>query len=158
MNAIKGAAAELGTERIRKLLVQYAVPAIIAMTASSLYNMIDSIFIGHGVGPMAISGLAVNFPLFNLIMALCMMVAVGGATVCSIELGRKNEERAGQVLGQVVIVNAVVSVAAALALHAFIDPILTLFGASDATRSSKSPSASYTVSWRKSTLPRLRTI
>ena len=52
---IKGAAAELGTERIRKLLVQYAVPAVIAMTAASLYNMVDSIFIGHGVGPLAIS-------------------------------------------------------------------------------------------------------
>ena len=57
---------ELGTERIRKLLVQYAVPAIIAMTASSLYNMVDSIFIGHGVGALAISGLALTFPLMNL--------------------------------------------------------------------------------------------
>ena len=62
---IKGAAAELGTERIRKLLVQYAVPAVIAMTAASLYNMVDSIFIGHGVGPLAISGLALTFPLMN---------------------------------------------------------------------------------------------
>ena len=55
MSEVKGAAMELGTERIRKLLVQYAVPAIIAMTASSLYNMVDSIFIGHGVGALAIS-------------------------------------------------------------------------------------------------------
>ena len=62
MTEIKSAALELGTERIRKLLVQYAVPAIIAMTASSLYNMVDSIFIGHGVGPLAISGLALTFP------------------------------------------------------------------------------------------------
>lgn len=60
---------ELGTERIRKLLVQYAVPAIIAMTASSLYNMVDSIFIGHGVGALAISGLALTFPLMNLAAA-----------------------------------------------------------------------------------------
>ena len=63
MSEVKGAAMELGTERIRKLLVQYAVPAIIAMTASSLYNMVDSIFIGHGVGALAISGLALTFPL-----------------------------------------------------------------------------------------------
>ena len=56
----------LGTENIGKLLMQYAVPAIIAMTASSLYNMVDSIFIGHGVGTMAISGLALTFPLMNL--------------------------------------------------------------------------------------------
>ena len=60
MSEVKGAAMELGTERIRKLLVQYAVPAIIAMTASSLYNMVDSIFIGHGVGALAISGLALR--------------------------------------------------------------------------------------------------
>ena len=58
----KGTATELGTERIGKLLMQYAIPAIIAMTASSLYNMVDSIFIGHGVGPLAISGLAITFP------------------------------------------------------------------------------------------------
>lgn len=56
----------LGTESIRKLLMQYAVPAVVAMTASSLYNMVDSIFIGHGVGPLAISGLALTFPLMNL--------------------------------------------------------------------------------------------
>lgn len=59
----------LGTEKIGKLLMQYAVPAIIAMTASSLYNMVDSIFIGHGVGTMAISGLALTFPLMNLAAA-----------------------------------------------------------------------------------------
>lgn len=56
----------LGTESIRKLLMQYAVPAVVAMTASSLYNMVDSIFIGHGVGPLAISGLALTFPLTDL--------------------------------------------------------------------------------------------
>ena len=59
----------LGTEKIGKLLMQYAIPAIIAMTASSLYNMVDSIFIGHGVGAMAISGLALTFPLMNLAAA-----------------------------------------------------------------------------------------
>ena len=64
----KGTAAELGTERIGKLLMQYAIPAIIAMTASSLYNMVDSIFIGHGVGPLAISGLAITFPLMNWLL------------------------------------------------------------------------------------------
>ena len=67
---------ELGTERIRKLLVQYAVPAIIAMTASSLYNMVDSIFIGHGVGALAISGLALTFPLMNLAAAFGSLVGV----------------------------------------------------------------------------------
>ena len=67
----------LGTESIPKLLTQYSLPAIIAMTASSLYNMIDSIFIGQGVGPLAISGLALTFPLINLAAAFGSLVGIG---------------------------------------------------------------------------------
>ena len=69
----------LGTERIGKLLVQYSIPAIIGMTITSLYNIIDSIFIGHGVGPMGIAGLAITFPLMNLVVAFCTMVSAGAA-------------------------------------------------------------------------------
>ena len=69
-----GTPTELGTQPIGKLLLQYAIPAIIAMTASSLYNMVDSIFIGHGVGPLAISGLAITFPLMNLAAAFGSLV------------------------------------------------------------------------------------
>ena len=79
----------LGTEKIGKLLMQYAIPAIIAMTASSLYNMVDSIFIGHGVGAMAISGLALTFPLMNLAAAFGSLVGVGAATLISVKLGQK---------------------------------------------------------------------
>ena len=99
----KGTATELGTERIGKLLMQYAIPAIIAMTASSLYNMVDSIFIGHGVGPLAISGLAITFPLMNLLVAFCTLVGVGGATLSSIRLGQKDKEGAEDILGNVAI-------------------------------------------------------
>ena len=77
----------LGTERIGKLLLQYSIPAIIAMTITSLYNIIDSIFIGHGVGAMAIAGLAVTFPLMNLVIAFCNLVSAGGSTISSIRLG-----------------------------------------------------------------------
>ena len=94
MSEVKGAAMELGTERIRKLLVQYAVPAIIAMTASSLYNMVDSIFIGHGVGALAISGLALTFPLMNLAAAFGSLVGVGAATLVSMRLGQRDYETA----------------------------------------------------------------
>ena len=80
----------LGTEKIGKLLMQYAIPAIIAMTASSLYNMVDSIFIVHGVGPMAISGLALTFPLMNLAAAFGSLVGVGAATLVSVKLGQKD--------------------------------------------------------------------
>ena len=84
----------LGTNSIGKLLMEYSVPAIIAMTATSLYNIIDSIFIGRGVGPLAIAGLAITFPLMNLVVAFCTLIAVGGATISSIFLGQENPSRA----------------------------------------------------------------
>ncbi|MDE7069698.1 MAG: MATE family efflux transporter [Alistipes sp.] len=133
MEQPKGAAMELGTERIRKLLVQYAVPAIIAMTASSLYNMIDSIFIGHGVGPMAISGLALTFPLMNLAAAFGSLVGVGAATLVSMRLGQRDYLTARKVLGNVVTLNLIIGVAFGGLTLAFLDPILYFFGASDAT-------------------------
>ena len=130
---IKGAAAELGTERIRKLLVQYAVPAIIAMTASSLYNMVDSIFIGHGVGPLAISGLALTFPLMNLAAAFGSLVGVGAATLVSMRLGQRDYETAQNILGNVVVLNLIIGLSFGLVTLLFLDPILYFFGASDAT-------------------------
>lgn len=108
---IKGAATELGTERIRKLLMQYAVPAIIAMTASSLYNMVDSIFIGHGVGPLAISGLALTFPLMNLAAAFGSLVGVGAATLVSMRLGQRDYQTAQNILGNVVVLNLIIGLA-----------------------------------------------
>lgn len=124
---------ELGTEKVGKLLRQYAVPAIIAMTASSLYNMVDSIFIGQGVGPYAISGLALTFPLMNLAAAFGTLVGVGASTLLSVLLGQKNYEVARRVLGNVVILNVIIgSVFSALALI-FLDPILYFFGASEQT-------------------------
>ena len=74
----------LETKPVGKLLLQYSIPAIIGMTVTSLYNIIDSVFIGHGVGPLAISGLAITFPLMNLIIAFSTLVGIGGATISSI--------------------------------------------------------------------------
>ena len=79
----------LGTRPIGKLLLQYSIPAIIGMTVTSLYNIIDSVFIGHGVGALGIAGLAITFPLMNLIVAFCVLVGVGGATISSIYMGQK---------------------------------------------------------------------
>ena len=77
----------LGTENIRKLLMRYAIPAIVAMTAASLYNMMDSIFIGHGVGSLGIAGLAVTFPFINLAAAFGSLVGVGASAVVSMKMG-----------------------------------------------------------------------
>ena len=133
MAEVKTAALELGTERIRKLLMQYSVPAIIAMTASSLYNMVDSIFIGQGVGPLAISGLALTFPLMNLSAAFGAMVGVGASTLISMRLGQRDYETAKQVLGNVVVLNTVIGILFAAIMLLFLDPILYFFGASEDT-------------------------
>ena len=123
----------LGTENIGKLLMQYAVPAIIAMTASSLYNMVDSIFIWHGVGTMAISGLALTFPLMNLAAAFGSLVGVGAATLISVKLGQKDYDTAQRVLGNVFVLNILLGVAFTVIVMAFLDPILYFFGGSDET-------------------------
>ena len=124
---------ELGTEKIGRLLKQYALPAIIAMTASSLYNMVDSIFIGQGVGPLAISGLAVTFPLMNLSTAFGTLVGAGAATMLSVLLGQKNYRAANKVLGNVVSLNIIIGLIFMAVSLIFIDPILYFFGASDNT-------------------------
>ena len=123
----------LGTERIGKLLTQYAIPAIIAMTASSLYNMADIIFIGHGVGPLAISGLALTFPLMNLAAAFGSLVGVGASTLVSVKLGQKDYEGANQVLGNVLVLNVLLGLAFTFVFLLLLDPILYFFGASENT-------------------------
>lgn len=126
---------ELGTERIGKLLKNYAVPGIIAMTASSLYNMVDSIYIGHipDVGAYAISGLAVTFPLMNLSTAIGTLVGVGAATMISVLLGQKNYPAAQKVLANDVALNTVFGLVFAAISLIFLNPILTFFGASENT-------------------------
>ena len=126
----KGNATLLGTEPIGKLLMQYAIPAIIAMTATSLYNMVDSIFIGHGVGPLAISGLAITFPFMNLGAAFGAMVGVGASTLISVKLGQRDYSTAQKVLGNVITLNVIIGVVYSIVCLLFLDPILYFFGAS----------------------------
>ena len=123
----------LGTSPIGKLLLQYSVPAIIAMVATSLYNIIDSIFIGHGVGAMAITGLAITFPLMNLVVAFCTLIAVGGATVSSIFLGQKNLSRATDVVNNVMLICFIHAVVFGGLTLLFLDDILYFFGATEQT-------------------------
>ena len=123
----------LGTNSISKLLVQYSVPAIIAGVVTSLYNIVDSIFIGRGVGPMAIAGLAITFPLMNLVVAFCTLIAVGGATISSIFLGQKNLNRATDVVNNVMILCLIHSVIFGGLTLIFLDPILYFFGATEET-------------------------
>ena len=113
----------------------YAVPGIIAQTAASLYNMVDSIYIGHikDVGSYAISGLAVTFPLMNLSAALGTLVGVGGMTLMSVLLGQKNYDNASKVLGNVLTLNVAIGLIFTTFTLCFLEPILRFFGASDVT-------------------------
>lgn len=129
----KNATEILGTDSIGRLLVKYSVPAIIASVATSLYNIVDSIFIGRGVGAMAISGLAITFPLMNLVAAFVMLIAVGGATIASIYLGQKNVARASDVVNNVMLLCLVNSIVFGGLTLLYLDPILYFFGATDDT-------------------------
>lgn len=120
----------LGSENVWKLLIQYAIPSVIAMTASSLYNIIDSIFIGQGVGALAISGLAITFPLMNLGAAFGSLVGVGASTLMSLRLGQKDYSSANNILGNVFVLNLILGAAYSLVVLLFLDPILYFFGAS----------------------------
>ncbi len=124
---------ELGTEKIGKLLFQYSLPAIIAMTAASLYHITDSIFIGHGVGALAISGLAITFPFMNLAAAFGSLVGAGAATLLSIRMGQKDYESANIILGNVITLNVVIGVTFSVLSLLFLDSILLFFGASETT-------------------------
>lgn len=123
----------LGTKPIISLLVQYSVPAVIASVATSLYNIVDSIFIGRGVGAMAISGLAITFPLMNLVAAFCMFIAVGGAAITSIFMGQHNMKRATDVVNNVTTLCLIHSIVFGGLALLFLDPILLFFGATEAT-------------------------
>lgn len=124
-------ATELGTQSIRQLLVKYALPGIIAMTASSLYNIVDSIFIGHGCGAMALSGLTVAKPFMDICAAFGSLVGVGASTMVAIKLGEKDYESANKVLGNVIVLNVLLSAIVMVVGLAFLDPILYAFGASE---------------------------
>ena len=124
---------ELGTKPVGKLLTQYALPAIVAMTASSLYNMIDSIFIGQGVGPMAISGLAITFPLMNLMAAFGAAVGIGSSTCISVKLGQKDYDTALHIFGNNFSLNLFIGITFSIITLLFLDPILYFFGASEQT-------------------------
>lgn len=123
----------LGTESIIKLLWRYSLPSIVAMTAASLYNILDSVFIGHGVGHLGIAALAICFPFMNLTAAFGAMVGVGATTVASLKMGQQDYKGAESVLGNVVLLDIMISLSLTVVCLVFLDPVLYFFGASEAT-------------------------
>ena len=124
---------ELAEKPVGRLLASYALPAIVAMTASSIYNIVDGIFIGQGVGEHAIMGLALTAPLMSLTAAFGAMVGVGAATLMSIRLGQKDYNTAQKILGNVVVMNVTMGLLLGVILQIFLTPILNFFGASPDT-------------------------
>ena len=129
----KRATLELGTKPVGRLLRKYALPAIVAMVAASLYNMVDSIFIGQGVGALAIAGLAITFPFMNLSAAFGAAIGVGSCTFISMKLGQRDYGIANKILGNCMMLNIVVGLCFGGICLLFLDPILSFFGASDNT-------------------------
>jgi putative MATE family efflux protein len=129
----KQAALELGQKPVGQLLWQYALPAIVAMTASSLYNIIDRAMIGQIVGPEAIAGLGITFPFMNLSAAFGAAVGVGASTCISVKLGQKDYQTAEHLLGNTVTLNLIIGFLFMAVSLLFLDPILRFFGASEMT-------------------------
>ena len=129
----KQAALELGTKPVGQLLWQYALPAIVAMSASSLYNIIDRAMIGQIVGPEAIAGLGITFPFMNLSAAFGAAVCIGSSACISVKLGQKDYQTAGHLLGNTITLNLIIGLSFMLICLLFLDPILLFFGASDVT-------------------------
>ncbi len=124
---------ELGTAPVHKLLWKYALPAIIAMTVSSLYNIVDSIYIGHGCGALALGALTVAKPFMDICAAFGSLVGVGASSLLAIYLGEKDYERANRVLGNVIVLNIILSAVVMIVGLIWLDPILMAFGASKDT-------------------------
>ncbi len=133
MKKTSGRPDDLGTERIWKLLGRYALPAIMAMASMSLYNIIDSVFIGHAVGAMALSGLAIAMPLMNISAAFGSMVGIGSAALISINLGQGRKERTFHILGNQILLNLILAGTLTVVAQIFLDDILVVFGASGET-------------------------
>lgn len=121
---------ELEYESVGKLLIKFSIPSIVGMVVNSLYNIVDRIFVGRGVGSLALSGVAITFPIANIFMAFGMLTGIGGAAAVSIKLGQKKNDEAEKIIGNVFTLNIIFSLLITTIGIAFLDPILKIFGAS----------------------------
>lgn len=124
---------QLGEEKVGTLLFKFSLPAIVGMLVNALYNMVDRVFIGRGVGALAISGLAVGFPLSIINMAFGMLIGIGSSTMISIKLGEKKKDEAERILGNALVLIILISICLSIIGLIFLDDILKIFGASQET-------------------------
>jgi putative MATE family efflux protein len=124
---------KLGVLPVGKLLWEYSLPAIVGTMVASLYNVIDRIFIGQGVGALAISGLALTFPFMNFLMAFGMLIGVGAASRISISLGQNDHEKANKILANAAILTLIITGSVIVITRIFMTDILVFFGGSKNT-------------------------
>lgn len=124
---------QLATSPIPKLLLTYAIPAIVGTMVNAMYNIVDRIFIGQGVSSMAISGLAVTFPIFTFLQAFGVLVGAGASARISMLLGQRENDRAERVLGNAFLLSIILSVSSIAFCYIFMKPLLLMFGASEVT-------------------------
>lgn len=121
----------LGTEKISKLLFSFSMPAFIAMLASGVYNIVDTIFIGKGIGTLAVGGVGIVFPIQTLYTAFAQMISIGAASAISRSLGEKKDDRANQVTTNAYILTTIISILLVIGSYFFINPILYFFGSNE---------------------------
>lgn len=123
----------LGYQPVGKLLAQFAMPAIISMLVNSIYNIVDQIFIGQGIGYLGNAATTIAFPVVTIVLALSTLLGAGGSAYAAIKLGEKKEEQAEKTLGTVTVLTILSSIVLMIACFLFLDPMLRLFGATDNT-------------------------
>ena len=121
---------QLGEERIGKLLLRFSIPAIIGMLVNGLYNIVDRIFVGRGVGSLALTGIAISFPITLAIMAFGMLIGIGATAVISIRLGQQKREEAERIVGNAFSLLVGITLLISILGYLFMDPLLVGFGAS----------------------------
>lgn len=123
---------QLGEEKILKLLLKFSIPAIIGMLVNALYNVVDRIFIGNGVGSLGIAGITIGFPIMLVIMAFAMLIGIGSTSLISIKLGEGKKNEAELIMGNAMILLIVISLGISVLGLIFLNPLLRTFGASEA--------------------------
>lgn len=132
--AVSQSKSPFATEPIGRLIVKFAVPCVISLLVNSLYNIVDQIFIGWGVGYLGNGATNVVFPITIIALALSMMIGDGGAAYLSLKLGEGDVASAKKGVGNAIVMVTAVSILLLVVFLIFIDPILTLFGATEALR------------------------
>jgi len=123
---------QIGRDSIGKLMIRFSIPSIVGMLVNALYNIVDRMFIGHGIGAMGIAGVTISFPLMLIMMSFSILVGVGANTLFSIRLGEGRREEAERILGNAAILLFVIPLLVSLAALLYLDPLLRLMGTSEA--------------------------